>query len=179
MCVLFAFGAWYRPSLNVRDDCTLYERDCSLFLFPKYIPNRFPIPMTDVTEFSEFIYTARPESVIGDDVFTLRRAPLPVALGADEQLLRAEFISVDPYQRIQMSKYVWRSAHGASADAKCRYAERVNVVNVFLCVLVVSIIVLLTCLFACIRVLVNVCLRRCVCGALLIPSPCRRLPPSA
>jgi NADPH-dependent curcumin reductase CurA len=51
----------------------------------------------------QWIYRRRPQATIGAEHYELAEQALPTSLGADEVLVAARFISVDPYMRIGQS----------------------------------------------------------------------------
>jgi NADPH-dependent curcumin reductase CurA len=52
----------------------------------------------------QWIYVKRPEGRVGDEHYALRDSELSDALSANEVLVRARYISVDPYMRIQQAE---------------------------------------------------------------------------
>jgi NADPH-dependent curcumin reductase CurA len=58
--------------------------------------------MTSITN-QQWIYTRHPEGVVGPEHYQLREEQLSTELSSGEVLLAAEYISVDPYMRINQS----------------------------------------------------------------------------
>lgn len=59
----------------------------------------------------QFIYRKRPEGEVGPDHYELVQTEIPDP-GQGELLIRAKFLSVDPYMRIQQSsKDTWEKPH--------------------------------------------------------------------
>jgi NADPH-dependent curcumin reductase CurA len=52
----------------------------------------------------QWIYARHPEGLVGRDHYELRSRPLSLELSGGEVLVRAEYISVDPYMRINQSR---------------------------------------------------------------------------
>ena len=60
----------------------------------------------------QWIYTQRPSGRVSQDNYQLRQQPLVANLAANEVLVEAKYISVDPYMRIQQhEKPSWEAPH--------------------------------------------------------------------
>ncbi|MBX9693488.1 MAG: NADP-dependent oxidoreductase, partial [Cyanobacteria bacterium] len=59
--------------------------------------------MTQTTSVAnrQWIYIKRPTARVTSEHYELREAEIPGTLSANEVLFKAQFISVDPYMRIQ------------------------------------------------------------------------------
>ena len=59
--------------------------------------------MTTTFDNQQWFYIKRPEGRVGAEHYELRESALPAALARNEVIVRAKYISVDPYMRIQQA----------------------------------------------------------------------------